>query len=264
VNRKIFLPIIFLIPALILLAVGKFSSIPEGEIKFTNLFSVQAIQFTFTPALIFGFAIGILGLMKFWKDMSKTRLFDKQTGGVTSGNLTGSIVETAKEFLGHSRFKDCSVSRDRFLSHFLVFYGFVLLGITTAIGVLYIDVLHQEPPFTLTYGIPIKIIGNAGAIVLLLGVFLMIVNRFKNAAKVGVGSYFDWLLIFIIAVVAVSGIMAELTRIAGKASLAYPVYFVHLVFVFSLFIYLPYSKLAHMFYRATALCFAKYSGRGKP
>ena len=257
VNSKLFLPILFLIPVLILLAVSGGFNIPEGEIKFTKLFSVEAIQFTFTPAFLFGLVIGIIGVAKFWKDM-------KQSGSVASGDLKGSIVGTIKEFLSHSRFKDCGVSRDRFSSHFLVFYGFVLLAITTAIGVLYIDILHQESPFTLTYGIPIKIIGNAGAIVLLLGVFLMIVNRFKNAAKVGIGSYFDWLLIVIIAVVAVSGIMAELTRIAGNASLAYPIYFVHLVFVFSLFIYLPYSKLAHMFYRAAALCFAKYSGREKP
>jgi len=52
-----------------------------------------------------------------------------------------------------------------------------------------------------------------------------------------------------------------LTRLAGIAGLAYPVYFIHLVFVFSLFLYLPYSKLAHIFYRAAAICFAKYSGR---
>jgi nitrate reductase gamma subunit len=43
--------------------------------------------------------------------------------------------------------------------------------------------------------------------------------------------------------------------------IAYPVYFIHLVFVFSLFIYLPFSKLAHMFYRSAAMCFMKYSGR---
>jgi hypothetical protein len=43
--------------------------------------------------------------------------------------------------------------------------------------------------------------------------------------------------------------------------IAYPVYFIHLVFVFSLFVYLPFSKLAHMFYRGAAMCFIKYSGR---
>lgn len=252
VNNKLFLPILFLLPAIILLAVSGFG-IPEGEtIKFTDLFSVFAIQLTFTPALIFGFAIGILGLMKFWKDM-------KQAGGGISGDLWGSIIATAKDILGHGKFKDCTVSKDRYLAHLLVFYGFVLLGIATAIGVLYIDILHNESPFPLVH--PVKFFGNIGAIALLLGVFLMIINRFKIAAKVGIGSYFDWLLLFIIAVIVSSGILAETTRLADKAVLAYPIYFIHLVFVFSLFIYLPYSKLAHMFYRATAIYYSKYAKR---
>ena len=89
----------------------------------------------------------------------------------------------------------------------------------------------------------------------------MMSNRFKNAEKVGVGSYFDWLLLGIIGIVGASGFLAQLLRIAGIGGLAYPMYFIHLVFVLSLFIYLPYSKLAHLFYRGAALAFLKYSGR---
>ncbi len=79
----------------------------------------------------------------------------------------------------------------------------------------------------------------------------------------GIGSYFDWLLITIIGVIMASGILSWLTRLAGIANVAYTVYFIHLVFVLSLFLYLPYSKLAHMFYRSAAMCFVKYSGREK-
>jgi quinone-modifying oxidoreductase subunit QmoC len=60
-----------------------------------------------------------------------------------------------------------------------------------------------------------------------------------------------------------SGILSWILRLAGIAGLAYPVYFIHLVFVFSLFIYLPYSKLAHIFYRTAAMVYNKYSGRDK-
>ncbi len=254
VNNKKAIPLLFIVPAILLALVAKTLGIPDGEIRFVNWFPVATIQLIFTPALIFGFVVGILGLKKFWADM-------KQAGGVTSGDLKSSIVETVKEFLSHKKFKDCVVSKDRFLSHFLVFYGFVFLGIATAIGVLYIDILHKESPFSLGYGTPIKFFGNIGAIALLAGVILMITNRMKNAEKVGAGSYFDWLLISVIGIVALSGFLAELTRIAGAAALAYPIYFVHLVFVFSLFLYLPYSKLAHIFYRSAAMCFMKYSGR---
>jgi quinone-modifying oxidoreductase subunit QmoC len=254
VNSKKFMPILFLLPAILLVLVAKGFSFTDDVVVFTNMFPVFTIQLVFMPALAFGVIIGFMGVMKFWKDM-------KQAQGVSSGNLVGSIISTTTEFLGHSKFKDCDVSKDRFLSHFLVFYSFVALAIATGFGVIYIDILHKPSPFAFGYGTPVKLFGVIGALGLFLGALLMIINRFKNAGKVGLGSYFDWLLITIVSVIMASGILSYLTRIANIQGIAYPVYFIHLVFVFSLFVYLPYSKLAHMFYRGTALVFNKYSGR---
>ena len=257
VNSKKFMPLLFILPAVLLAiiisAAGTFG-IPDGEIVFTKFMPVIPIQLTFTPVLLFGLVVGILGIRKFWADM-------KSATEVTAGDLKSSIIETVKEILSHGKFKDCGVSRNRFTSHLLVFYSFIALFIATAIGALYIDVLHIESPFSFGHGTPVKVFGNIGAIALFIGVLLMIINRFANAKKVGMGSYFDWLLITIIGVVMLSGILAEITRVAGAAKLAYPIYFIHLVFVFSLFLYAPYSKLAHLFYRGAAICFEKYSRR---
>ena len=55
--------------------------------------------------------------------------------------------------------------------------------------------------------------------------------------------------------------LAELLPPDGNASLAYPMYFVHLVFVFYVIAYLPYSKLAHLLYRPIAIIHAKNVGR---
>ncbi len=254
VNNKKFLPLLFLLPAVLLALAAKTFGIPDGEIVFTNLFPVLTIQILFIPALTFGFIVGLLGVKRFWKDM-------RQTGGVGCGCLSSNIIATLTEVLKHNKFKDCDTSKDRYPAHLLVFYSFIALGIATAIGAVYIDFLDIQPPFYRGHGTPVKLFGNLGALALLIGVSLMIINRFKNVAKVGIGSYFDWLLIFIIGVVMASGILSELTRLADIASLAYPIYFIHLVFVFSLFLYAPYSKLAHIFYRTAAIFYAKYSGR---
>jgi len=257
VNNKALMPLIFIIPAVllaVLLSVAGTFKIHEGPVIFSNFASTHFLQFVFTPALLFGIAVGVMGMRKFWADM-------KQTNKVYSGDFNTSLMDTLKDIAGHKKFRECDVSSDRFTSHFLVFYGFVAAAIATAIGVLYIDILHIKSPFGFEKGLIIKLFGNIGAIGIIVGIILMMSNRFKNAEKLGVGSYFDWLLISIIAIVGISGFLAQLLRVAGVAPIAYPVYFIHLVFVFSLFIYLPFSKLAHMFYRGAAICFNKYSGR---
>lgn len=256
VNNKKYMPLLFIIPAVLLaIVISAAGTInPEGEVIFTKFLPVLPIQVVFTPALIFGVVVGVLGVKKFWADM-------KQANGVSSGDLKGSIIATVKEVLGHEKFKKCDISGDRYTSHLLVFYSFIALGIATGLGVLYIDILGLHSPFRFGYGTPIKIFGVLGAIAIIAGTLLMINNRFKNQEKVGIGSYFDWLLIGIIGIVGISGTLAYLTRVAGAGAIAYPMYFIHLVFVFSLFIYLPFSKLAHLFYRGAAMCFVKYSGR---
>lgn len=260
VNNKSFMVFLFLIPAviigLIISLTGNWAPAPDPEkgIVFSNFMGILPIQLTFTPALLFGIVVGALGLKKFWADM-------KTANGVTSGDLKGSVIDMLKDVLSHDRFKKCDVSRDRFTSHLLVFYSFVSLGIATALGVLYIDILGLHSPFRFGYGTPIKIFGNLGAVAIIVGILLMINNRFKNASKVGLGGYFDWLLIGTIGIVGLSGFLAQVLRVAGVGSLAYASYFIHLVFIFSLFVYLPYSKLAHLFYRGAAMAFNKYSGR---
>ncbi len=258
VNNKKFMPFLFILPAILLALVANFN-LPEGKIVFANMFSVLKIQILFIPALAFGVIVGLLGVKKFWQDMKK----NYGCPDCTISNLKGSIIEALKEILPHTKFKKCDVNRDRYTSHLLVFYSFVSLALATGFGVLYIDILGKHSPFRFGYGTPVKFFGLIGAIGLLIGVVLMIKNRYANAEKVGLGSYFDWLLIGIIAVIMASGILSWLTRLAGIAVLAYPIYFIHLVFVFSLFIYLPFSKLAHLFYRTTAMVFNKYSGRDK-
>ncbi|MBC8413766.1 MAG: quinone-interacting membrane-bound oxidoreductase complex subunit QmoC [Nitrospira sp.] len=256
VGDKSKVALLFAIPAILVALVISMAGnwAPEGDVIFSKFMPIITIQMLFTPALLFGVVVAFLGVKKFWTDM-------KQANGVSSGDLKGSIIAALTEIVSHKKFQTCDVSKDRYISHGLVFFSFVALFITTAIGAVYIDVLHMESPFYLGYGTPVKILGNAGAIAIIAGVVLMMSNRLKNEATLGKGSYFDWMLLSLILTIGLSGLLAELTRVAGIGTMAYPIYFIHLVSVLALFLYLPYSKLAHMFYRTAAISFIKYSGR---
>jgi quinone-modifying oxidoreductase subunit QmoC len=208
-----------------------------------------------------------IGVVRYWKDMIRA------TGAKPKVSITSAITATIGEILAHKRFEQCNVTIDRKLAHMLVFFSFIGLAITTAWAVLYLygyEIMHAmgktpypwllgPSPYPLTD--PVKWLANISALALLIGIVMVINNRFKNTEKAGKGGYYDWLFIYIVFAVMATGILAELVRLADIAILAYVIYFAHLVVVFFLFAYAPFSKMAHMVYRATAMVFAKATGR---
>ncbi|MBF0488346.1 MAG: respiratory nitrate reductase subunit gamma, partial [Nitrospirae bacterium] len=105
------------------------------------------------------------------------------------------------------------------------------------------------------------IFGNVSALILFIGSLMLFTNRMKDKGVNSVSSSFDWIFATIVFLVCITGLASEMLRFANSAQLAYPVYFIHLVFVFYIIAYLPYSKLAHMVYRTTAIVYAKMANR---
>lgn len=240
----------------------------KGQISYHEFLPSLYIDSVFVPIAIFAVVCLAMGISRYWKDMLRA------AGPVTPKmSISNAIVSTINEILSHSRFEKCNLTKIRKISHFLVFYSFIGLAITTAWAVVYLygppimKLLGLKPfswmlgpsPYPLTN--PVKWLANASALGLLVGISLVISNRLKNQEKAGKGGYYDWLFIYIVFAIMATGILSELLRLANIAVLAYITYFVHLVVVFFLFAYAPFSKMAHMVYRATAMVFAKYTQR---
>jgi quinone-modifying oxidoreductase, subunit QmoC len=234
-----------------------------GKIAYSSLIKSYFIDGVFVPIFFFAVVSLAIGVTRYWKDMIRT------TGAKPQVSIATAITETIGEVLMHKRFEQCNVAIDRKLAHMLVFFSFIGLAITTAWAVLYLygyEIMHAlgktpypwllgPSPYPLTD--PVKWVGNASAIMLLVGIVMVINNRKKNQEKSGKGGYYDWLFIYIVFAVMATGILSELVRLADLAAPAYVIYFTHLVVVFFLFAYAPFSKMAHMVYRATAMVFAK-------
>jgi len=105
----------------------------------------------------------------------------------------------------------------------------------------------------------VKWLANIAGVALIIGSFLLIQKR--RAQTDQLSSYADWFLLGFVFTVAVSGLLAEITRFAGWAGITYTVYFIHLVAVWVLIAFLPFSKLAHLVYRTVAMAYDKYIDR---
>ncbi len=61
--------------------------------------------------------------------------------------------------------------------------------------------------------------------------------------------------------VTITGIATELLRIAEVIALVHSLYLVHLMSLFVLLAYAPFSKFTHLLYRTLAMTYAKQIGR---
>jgi quinone-modifying oxidoreductase subunit QmoC len=77
----------------------------------------------------------------------------------------------------------------------------------------------------------------------------------------GRNAYQDVLFIGVITIVVLTGILSEVFRLATFHDGAAAAYYLHLVFIFFLIFYAPFSKFAHVVYHTTALAWAHHVGR---
>lgn len=252
------MPVVILLSVLAYLGNLSISNIPRGEngqIVYSKFMPVTYIDIVFTAAAAFAVFSLVIGVYKYWNTL-KSGI--DQSKWMSLGSTYHSIGNVIGEILTHSKFRKCDYAKGRTNAHLLTFYGFIGLAITTGWAVFYLYALKWESPYPLTD--PLKIWGNLSALALLTGITLVVLNRRKISTRAGFGSYFDWLLITVIYTIAVTGILSEVLRLLDISFLAYPIYFVHLVFVFVLFAHAPFSKMAHLVYRTVAMVFTKHVG----
>jgi len=267
------LPFLIAIPAIIYLVIWfiragmlgtAFPVTPEGDIVYSLLFpeefTIDPIFVTVAGLVAFTFYKGVSRLISSFAPQGSVMMLGEKKHWIRC------LIDVIKdEILTHSKFRDCGADKsDRKLGHLSLFYGFIALFLVTSYlatgywgGMLIGHPLHTPLPFSN----PMKILANVGAILLIVGLTLLTGRRLRQDEKMSTSSYYDWYLLGVIWVIGLTGILAEVTRVFGLKYVAYPVYFLHLVAVFMMIAYLPWSKLGHLVYRTAALTYARYMGR---
>lgn len=264
VNDPKKLPILIIIPAILFIVVGLVTGLlnfsPEGhEIAHTNFFSTWLVDIIFVPLSIWAVTIFALGVKNFLNDIHQDAVMNGKTKkeNLDIKEFLSSIVKILPMILKHDKFEECGENKDRALAHKMVLYSFLGLAVVTGVFCVFLYVLHIEGPYSQLN--PVKWLANISGIALIAGAYLMIKSRMDNVDQVT--SYKDWYLLGLVLGLGLTGMLTEMTRLAHMAGVSYALYFIHLIFVFNLFAFLPFSKLAHLVYRTVALGYAEYSNR---
>ena len=269
------LPILIGIPAAIVLVLWLISGgmhLPEGPVDFGMFFghwdfywltkTTFFIDIIFLPAAAFSLFAAYKGVSAMWCKLEESMTVSSNYRPSVTQFIGEFLWPSIKETILHTRFNQCNTNKDRVKGHLPLLLAFIGLLVVTSYSFLRKDFLglinpHLHAP--LSFYDPFKLLANISAIALLVGIVILWSNRRKMEAD-GKASptFYDWFLIGEILAVGVTGLGAELLRWANFGVLAYLTYYLHLVAVFMLFFYMPYTKFAHMVYRTFAMAFEKY------
>jgi len=265
------LPILLAIPAILFLVVGTITGLldftpdmSEG-IKHWKFFSTWLVDMMMLPAAGFAAAVFALGLKRFLADIHQNALAEGKTTKekIEPVGFLMAFIRIIPTIILHRKFSECTDNNDRQIAHLLTMYGFIGLFIVTSIFFVVMYGSYLLPSGALhgpwSQLNPVKWLANISGIALIIGTSLLIKNR--SAKKDQKSTYFDWYLVYMAFGLGVTGMGAQLARLAGLAGVSFAVYYIHLILVWALFAYLPFSKLAHLVYRTVAMTYNEYAGR---
>ena len=265
------LPILLAIPAVLFLVVGTITGLldftpdlSEG-IKHYKFFSTWLVDMHMLPAAIFMIAVFALGLKRFLSDIHQNALVEGKTKQekIEVVGFVKALVRVIPTILTHNKFSQCTENKDRQIAHLLTLFAFIGLFIVTSVVFIFIYGSYLLPsgpihgPWSQLN--PIKWLANISGVALIVGTVLLLKNRASK--KDQKSDYWDWYLIYLAFGLGVTGMGTELTRLAGWAFICYLLYYIHLILVFSMIAYLPFSKMAHFVYRTVAMAYNEYAGR---
>ena len=264
VNDPKKLPVLLGLPVVIFLVLGLITGLldfsPGGdEIVHSHFFSTWLVDIIFVPLTAWAVIVFGIGLKRFVSDMHENAVLEGKTDKkkLDIGGLIQALFSVLPTILKHNKFSECGENKDRATPHLMVFYSFIGLFIVTNIFFVVLYVFQVHGPYSQLN--PVKWLANVSGIALIIGSALMIKNRMGKTDQST--SYKDWYLLILVLGLGVTGLLTEMTRLAGIAGLSYALYFIHLMFVFHLFIFLPFSKLAHLVYRTVAMAYGEYGNR---
>jgi citrate/tricarballylate utilization protein len=177
----------------------------------------------------------------------------------------GSVARMKNLAGGHG--EGCNFEREdrysnaRRYAHQAIMYGFLLCFASTSVA----TVMHYafQMPAPYPFVSPPKLLGVSGGVLLVLGSVWMIWLKLNADASLGAARYWSGEMAFIVLLSFTGASGLALYAATGTAAVSV-LLSMHLGAVLTLFLLLPYSKMAHGFFRLSALIVEEQKRRKTP
>jgi len=200
-----------------------------------------------------GRSIGIFDIIRGFKEDGFG--FTEQNGQKVRIPLSVFLAEIKTiivNFFTQKLFLSCKKNTWRWLKHFLLVSGYVLMLILVVALLLWFQTDNIYPIYH-----PQRWLGYYATAVLLFCTVEIIVGRIKKREQIHRFSDFsDWMFPVLLLLTTVTGILVHIFRYMGLPLATYYTYAVHLVIaVAMLAVEVPFGKWAHLLYRPLAVYF---------
>ena len=221
----------------------------SSETFYTSI-SHTLMVLVFTPLFLIPLASLAVGVRSYWRSVGAAPLTSKDVKEAFKS------AATLRQLSG-GQGQGCNYeAEDRFSSwrrwaHQATMYGFLLCFASTSTATLYHYVLSLEAPYPL-FSLP-KLFGISGGLLLSSGTAMLVYLKTQSNPELGstartASEYVFTGLLFLVSSTGLLLYWFGGTRLASAALI------VHLSFVATFFVAIPYSKMAHGFFRLAALC----------
>lgn len=155
-------------------------------------------------------------------------------------------------FASQKMFLKCKGNVGRWLKHFLLVSGYVLMLFLVVVLLVWFQTDEIYPIYH-----PQRWLGYYATAVLLFGTIEIIIGRIRKREQIHKFSDFsDWMFPVLLLLTTVSGILVHIFRYMGLPLATYYTYAVHLVIaVAMLAVEVPFGKWAHLLFRPLAVYF---------
>lgn len=151
-------------------------------------------------------------------------------------------------------------NRVKWSAHILIFWGFVFTAIATTLA------FFMKPEgAVLPLDHPVKLFGNTGGILLVVGCSAMFYARFQESGSMWHLQRSDYFLVALFLTAATGFVTENVIYAFGRAADVTPfVYWTHMAVIVALLATAPYTKFTHALYKPSWILRQRLSGELEP